>query len=179
MDGQSSALSLTPLCGQHGISVLGMALGKLASCHCYSPGTVAERSPHSHMSSYVVQVGTLPWLLSPRSGACWPAPWGDPHQGGPQCWVCLQNLLGLAQVVSWAHKPQLPIMCLVVPSEWDLRTRGALKGGGVRDAASLPGAPYLYGSWPLGLPAYLPLPGFLAHLLLPGLWPFKGWWTLL
>lgn len=78
----------------------GMALGKLASCHCYSPGTVAECSPHPHMSSHVVQVGTLPWPLSPRSGACRPAPWGNPHQGGPQCWVCLQNLLGLAQVVS-------------------------------------------------------------------------------
>lgn len=52
-------------------------------------------------------------------------------------------------------------MCLVVPSEWDLRTRGALKGGGVRDAA-LPGAPYLHRSWPLGLPAYLP---FLASWL--------------
>lgn len=60
--------------------------------------------------------------------------------------MCLQNLLGLAQVVSWARKPQLPIMCLVVPSEWDLRTRGALKGGGVWDTPSLPGAPYLHGS---------------------------------
>jgi hypothetical protein len=94
--------------------------------------------------------------------------------------MCLQNLLGLAQVVSWVRKPQLPVMYLVVlPSEWDLRTRGAPKGGGVRDAPSLPGAPYLHGSWPLGLTTYLPLPGFLARLLPPGLWPFKGWWTLL
>lgn len=43
--------------------------------------------------------------------------------------MCLQNLLGLAQVVSWVRKPQLPVMCLVVlPSDWDLRTRGTLKG---------------------------------------------------
>lgn len=159
-----------------------MALGKLASCHC-PPATLPEprqkAAPTPHIFSHGVQVGTLPWPLSPRSGACWPAPWGDPHQGGPQCCICLQNLLGLAQVVSWARKPQLPIMCLVVPSEWDLRTRGALKEGGVWDAPSLPGAPYLHGSWPLGLPASLPLPGFLAHLLPPGLWPFKGWWAFL
>lgn len=55
LDGQSSALSLTPLCGQPGISVLGMGLGKLASCHCpsvfsQSRGRKQPLSTHSHMS---------------------------------------------------------------------------------------------------------------------------------
>lgn len=52
------------------------------------------------------------------------------------------------------------IMCSLSPED----QRG-LELSGVRATPSLPGGPYLHGSWPLGLPAYLPLPGFLAHLL--------------
>lgn len=60
-------------------------------------GRMQPPPPHvlTCSSSWHLALATLP-----RSGACWPAPWGDPHQGGPQCWVCLQNLLGWAQVVS-------------------------------------------------------------------------------
>lgn len=54
------------------------------------------------------------------------------------------------------------IMCSLSPED----QRG-LEVSGVRATPSLPGGPYLHGSWPLGLPAYLPFPGFLAHLLLP------------
>lgn len=53
-------------------------------------------------------------------------------------------------------------MCSLSPED----QRG-LEVSGVRATLSLPGGPYLRGSWPLGLPAYLPLPGFLAHLLFP------------
>lgn len=124
---------VTPLCGQPGISVLGMALGKLASCHC-PPATLPEPRQKAAPSPHLLICHSswhLPWPLSPRSGACWPAPWGDPHQGGPQCCICLQNLLGLAQVVSWAHKPPFPIMCLIVPSIWDLKTSGARRRVGL------------------------------------------------
>lgn len=71
LDGQSSVLSLTPLCGQPGISVLGMALGKLASCHC-PPATLPEQgrkqppSTYSHMSFKLAPaLATIPqiWCL--------------------------------------------------------------------------------------------------------------------
>lgn len=62
---------VTPLCGQPGISVLGMALGKLASCHC-PPATLPEPrqkaapSPHNHMSFKLAPtLATIPqiWCL--------------------------------------------------------------------------------------------------------------------
>lgn len=71
------------------------------------------------------------------------------------------------------------IMCSLSPED----QRG-LEVSGVRATPSLPGGPYLHGSWPLGLPAYLPTCHSLASWLTfspppPGLWPIKEWWTLL
>lgn len=148
-------------------------MGILTPLHCplaALPGLRRRMAP----SLYILICG-LGWP-PPRSGACWPAPGVTPGQGGPQCCVCLQKLLGWAQGVSWACKP--PILNHVFSSPPSEQGRGLEwpGGGWGQDVPSLLGFPHAYlsvsGSWaPRPAP---PAHYFLACLLL-GSWSFKGW----
>ena len=146
-----------------------------------SPRVDMESGPlptYSHLWSRLASA-----LATPRSGACWPAPWGDPppHEGGPQCCVCLQKLLGWAQDVSWACKPPDPRCNHVFSSP--LLGRQVPASSGPKAAMGPGGAYRRVGSGPPLLclislmliplsmgPGYPGLPHyFLACLLPPGI----------
>lgn len=55
-------------------------------------------------------------LATPRIWCLLASPWGDPHQGGLQCCVCLQKLPRWAQDVPWARKPPTPSHVVSSPS---------------------------------------------------------------
>lgn len=153
-------------------------MGILTPYHCPvaalpGPRWRAALSPHTLICG---PGWHLPWPL-PRSGACWPAPGVTPHQGGPQCCVCLQKLLGWAQDVSWACKPLTPIMCSVAPLRAGQGPRGSWRrvesGLPLLCLVSLMLTPLSVGSGHLGLP-HLPFTSWLAFSSRVS-WPFQRW----
>lgn len=125
----------------------------------------------------------LPWPPRDLVPAGQPRGVTTPHQGGLQCHVCLQKLLGWAQEVSWAYKPPLPLQSCVQPPLSKQAGASLHRAQGSHGAwrwpthlclMSLTVIPLWMGPWYPGLPAP-PARSFLVCPLPPGSWPLKGW----
>lgn len=114
--GQGSALPSRPACPPQGIPappIPGPAVGMLTPHHCPlaalpGPRWRAALSPHIHVCG---PGWHLPWP-PPRSGACWPAPWGDPTPRWPAVLCMFTEAAGLGSgCFLGLQAPLSPIVC--------------------------------------------------------------------
>lgn len=192
--GQGSALRSWPACPPQGIPappIPGPAVGMLTPHHCPlaalpGPRWRAALSPHIHVCG---PGWHLPWP-PPRSGACWPAPWGDPTPRWPAVLCMFTEATGLGSgCFLGLQAPLSPIVCSEQGKEegqapqsprqpWSLEGPG---GAWRRVGSRLPllcsvplmPIPLAMGPGHPGLPC-LPISSWLAFYP-QGSWPLKGW----